>query len=43
MEFKNIFFAFDVDENIKYSTIGRLCDTLINEKGDIRNICKNII
>jgi len=42
-DFKNVFETFKVQDKVKYSTISKMCDVLINTKGNVRDLTKEAI
>ena len=41
--FKNLFEKLGVSDNIQYGTFNQLCETVLNEKGNIRELLLNRI
>jgi len=42
-DFEQLFDAFGVKDTITYSTISNMCEIIINNKGNVRNLAKNVI
>ena len=36
-DFKNLFVELDVEQHIKYGTLEELCESVINERGNVRD------
>ena len=42
-DFKNLFCELDVDNNINYGTLEELCESVINERGNMRDTVLHLI
>eukprot|EP01125_Pyxidicula_operculata_P009849 TRINITY_DN3246_c0_g1_i1.p1 TRINITY_DN3246_c0_g1~~TRINITY_DN3246_c0_g1_i1.p1 ORF type:complete len:2508 (+),score=513.73 TRINITY_DN3246_c0_g1_i1:49-7572(+) len=42
-DFKDVFDEFGISERISYSTISKMCEIMINKKGNVRQLAKQVI